>query len=76
MITVISGTNRPRSNTRKVAVQIGHMLSPTGEETTLIDLADLPSEIFSDTSYASKPGTYATYQDHILDAAGVQTVDP
>jgi NAD(P)H-dependent FMN reductase len=76
MITVISGTNRPGSNTRKVAVQIGHMLSATGEETSLLDLADLPSEIFSDSSYASKPGSFATFQDQILDAAGVLTVVP
>ncbi len=46
MITVVSGTNRPGSNTRKIAVLIQEMLEGAGEEVALLDLADLPAEIF------------------------------
>ena len=76
MITVISGTNRPGSNTRKVAVQIKEMLDENGEDTSLLDLAELPPEIFSNTSYASKPGSFAAFQDQILNTDGTLTVVP
>ena len=76
MITVISGTNRPGSNTRKIAVLIQEMLQEAGEEVTLLDLAELPPEIFADSSYASKPGSFAAFQDQILETDGVLTVVP
>lgn len=76
MITVISGTNRPGSNTRKIAVLVQDMLQGTGEEITLLDLAEMPPEIFADSSYASKPGSFAVFQDQILESDGVLTVVP
>jgi chromate reductase len=76
MITVISGTNRPGSNTRKIAVLVQDMLQVTGEEITLLDLAEMPPEIFADSSYASKPGSFAVFQDQILESDGVLTVVP
>ena len=76
MITVISGTNRPGSNTRKVSVLIREMLQGEGEDTTVLDLAELPGEIFADSSYASKPRSFATFQDQILETDGVLTVVP
>ena len=76
MITVISGTNRPGSNTRKIAVLIQEMLEGTGEEVTLLDLAELPTEIFADSSYASKPGSFAAFQEQMIETDGVLTVIP
>ena len=76
MITVISGTNRPGSNTRKIAVLIQKMLEGTGEEVTLLDLAEIPAEIFGESSYASKPGSFAAFQDQILKTDGLLTVVP
>lgn len=76
MITVVSGTNRPGSNTRKIAVLIREMLEGTGEEVTLLDLAELPTEIFDHSSYASKPGSFATFQGQILKTNGLLTVVP
>jgi NAD(P)H-dependent FMN reductase len=76
MITVISGTNRPGSNTRKVAVLIQKMLERNGEEVALLDLADLPPEIFDDSSYASKPGSFAVFQEQMLQTDGVLSVVP
>jgi NAD(P)H-dependent FMN reductase len=76
MITVVSGTNRPGSNTRKVANLVHEMLEESGEEATLLDLAELPAEIFANSSYASKPESFASFQNAVLSADGVLVVVP
>ena len=76
MITVISGTNRPNSNTRRVAGLVDDMLSQHGEDTVLLDLAELPLEIFADSAYASKPESFAGFQEAVLSTDGVLTVVP
>jgi NAD(P)H-dependent FMN reductase len=76
MITVISGTNRPGSNTRKMAAIVQEMLVPTGHETELIDLAELPADIIAGSSYAMKPDSFAKFQDAVLDTDGVLSVVP
>ena len=76
MIAVISGTNRPQSNTRKVAVAIQEMLDHKGEESALIDLADLPPELFAAASYAEKPESFAGFQEAVLAADGLLSVVP
>ncbi len=76
MITVISGTNRPASNTRKVAALLSEMLDEAGESTTLLDLAELPLEVFENTSYASVPRSFAPFQSKMLETDGLLTVVP
>ena len=76
MITVISGTNRPGSNTRKIAALIQETLQQTGEEVTILDLAELPPEIFDASSYASKPASFSAFQDQMLETDGMLTVVP
>lgn len=76
MITVISGTNRPGSNTRKVAGLVHQMLIEQGVDANLLDLADLPAELFSSTSYASRPETFAAIQDSVLASDGFLVVVP
>jgi NAD(P)H-dependent FMN reductase len=76
MITVISGTNRPSSKTRTVAGLVHGLLEENGEETVLLDLAKLPAEIFADSAYASKPDSFASFQDAVLETDGVLTVVP
>jgi NAD(P)H-dependent FMN reductase len=76
MITVISGTNRPGSNTRKISVAIQEMLVSTGHQTTMIDLAELPDELFAGSSYAVKPDSFANFQDAVLETDGVLSVVP
>ena len=58
MILIISGTNRPESNTRKVARRIEAVYELLGVEIQVLDLAELPPEIFSPTSYAEKPANF------------------
>ncbi len=45
MIIIISGTNRPGANTRKVAASVEAHYRALGVPTQLLDLAELPPEI-------------------------------
>jgi NAD(P)H-dependent FMN reductase len=76
MITVVSGTNRPDSNTRKVAAVVHQMLVEHGVEAVILDLAELPAELFAATSYASKPEAFAPFQNSVLAADGFLVVVP
>jgi chromate reductase len=76
MITVISGTNRPGSNTRKIAVLIKEMIGETGHEAALLDLGAIPEDVFASSSYASKPDSFAPFQQQVLETDGVLTVVP
>ena len=74
MIVIISGTNRPGSNTRKVTAHVESVYRSLGVVVQLLDLATLPPEIFSPTSYAEKPAGFARYIDQILGADGLVVV--
>lgn len=76
MIAIISGTNRPDSNTRKVAGEIEEIYSGLNVETRMLDLAELPSEIFAPTSYAEKPEAFKAFSQTVLDADGLVVVTP
>ena len=76
MIVIISGTNRPGSNTRKVTTQVEAVYKSLGVKTLLLDLAELPSEIFCPTSYAEKPAAFKKFTDAILASDGLVIVTP
>ena len=76
MIVILSGTNRPGSNTRKVTARVESSYQALGVETQLLDLADMPPEIFAPTSYAQKPASFSRFTDAILAADGVVVVTP
>ncbi|MCS1407766.1 MAG: FMN-dependent NADPH-azoreductase [Verrucomicrobia subdivision 3 bacterium] len=42
----------------------------------LLDLAELPAEIFSPTAYEEKPGSFARFSQAILDSDGLAVVTP
>jgi NAD(P)H-dependent FMN reductase len=65
MIAVISGTNRP-----------GSRLRAAGGETELLDLRELPPELFLPDAYAAKPASFARFNDVILRSEGVLLVTP
>lgn len=75
-IVIISGTNRPGSNTRKIAAIIEGFYKASGFTPDILDLADLPDDIFLPTSYAEKPASFATFSDAILAADGLHVVTP
>jgi chromate reductase len=60
MIVIISGTNRPGSNTRKVTARVEASYQALGVKTQLLDLTEMPPEIFAPTSYAEKPAVIVT----------------
>lgn len=76
MIAVIAGTNRPASNTLKVARLVEATLREAGEDVSLLDLSKLPPELFAPSSYSAKPSSFKPFQDVVLAAAGIVTVVP
>jgi chromate reductase, NAD(P)H dehydrogenase (quinone) len=76
MITIIVGTNRPDSNTRKVARQVEAIYTALKVPLHVLDLARLPPEIFSPTSYAEKPKSFLPFSDAILKSSGLVVVSP
>ncbi|MGD1089126.1 MAG: NADPH-dependent FMN reductase [Verrucomicrobiota bacterium] len=76
MITLIVGTNRPGSNTRKVAAQIETFYAALKVPLHVLDLAQLPPEIFSPSSYAEKPRSFQPFADAVLQSAGLHVVTP
>jgi len=76
MIVIISGTNRPGSNTRKVTAHVEGIYQSLGVKTHRLDLSELPPEMFSPTSYAEKPAALKKFTDAILAADGLVIVTP
>jgi chromate reductase, NAD(P)H dehydrogenase (quinone) len=76
MITVIVGTNRPGSNTRKVARHIEEFYAELKVPLHVLDLAQLPPEIFSPASYAEKPKSFLPFAEAVLKSDGLHVVTP
>jgi chromate reductase len=76
MIVIISGTNRPSSNTRKVTAHVEAIYQSLGVPFQVLDLAELPPEIFSPSSYGEKPAGFSKFTDAILAADGLVIVTP
>jgi chromate reductase, NAD(P)H dehydrogenase (quinone) len=76
MITLIAGTNRPDSNTRKVVAQLEEIYAALKVPLRLLDLAQLPPEIFSPNAYAEKPKSFLPFSEAILQSSGVHIVTP
>src|SRR5713226_7144152 len=76
MLTMIVGTNRPGSNTRKVATHVEEIYAGLRVPLRVLDLAALPQEIFSPSSYANKPKSFTPFTDGILRASGLVVVTP
>lgn len=75
-ITLLSGTNRPSSNTRNVVTHLSEFYREIGLEPELLDLAELPAEIFLPTAYAEKPAAFARFADTVLASDGLHVVTP
>ena len=75
-ILVISATNRPNSSTLRVARRVERHYHGARIRSELLNLEDLPPEIFKPEAYASKPSDFLPLQQTILDAAGLHVVLP
>lgn len=62
MITIISGTNRPSSNTLKVARYYHKKLAEKGHQSNLINLEDLPDNLIKTDLYGKRSSEFAPFQ--------------
>ncbi|MGA2248478.1 MAG: NADPH-dependent FMN reductase [Verrucomicrobiota bacterium] len=76
MIIIISGTNRPGSNTRKVTSRVEAVYRSLGVPFEVLDLAHLPPDTFVPASYGEKPAAVKKFTDAILAADGLVVVTP
>lgn len=76
MITLLVGTNRSGSATRKVAKQIEEIYTELKTPVHVIDLAHLPPSIFDPSSYGEKPAAFRPFSDAILNASGLVVITP
>jgi chromate reductase len=76
MIVLIVGTNRPGSNSRKVAAQVENIYQELKTPLKVLDLAQLPAEIFSPASYGEKPDAFQPFADAVLQSSGLHVVTP
>lgn len=76
MICLVSGTNRPNSNTLRVTKIYEELYKKYGVETRLLDLAELPHELFFPSSYAEKPDSFSKFTKEITSASGLHVFTP
>jgi chromate reductase, NAD(P)H dehydrogenase (quinone) len=76
MIALLLATNRPGSNTAKVAAHVAEIYAAKGSPLHIVDLHKLPPEIFAPTSYAEKPKSFAPFQEALSQAKGIVVVTP
>ena len=75
-ILILSGTNRPNSSTLRVARRVEQIYGDAKVHAELLNLEDLPLEIFRPEAYANKPPEFIKIQQKVLDAAGLHAVLP
>jgi NAD(P)H-dependent FMN reductase len=76
MITLLIGTNRPGNHSRKVARHVEEIYADLKVPLRVLDLADLPPEIFLPTSYAEKPKSFRPFTEAILQSSGLHVISP
>lgn len=69
MITIISGTNRPGSNTLKVAKYYQKTLNLKGLTSTLFSLEDLPADLISSDLYGKRSESFQPIQELISNSS-------
>ena len=76
MITILAGTNRPGSQTLRVAKIIEKRFQKLGAKVEILDLAQLPQEIFHPSSYETKPASFARFSDAVVKSEGLYVITP
>ncbi len=76
MFVILSGTNRPGSRTRKIAGLLRDIYVAQSVQVQILDLADLPGEIFLPHAYAQRPPGLAPFILAIRQASGMVVVIP
>lgn len=76
MIEIVCGTNRPGSNSLRVARLLLAAYEKLAVPANLLDLRELPAAIFEPASYAVKPASFLPFQERVLAASGLHMVTP
>lgn len=76
MITIIAGTNRPDSNTLKVAQYLLGQYTQSGVDAQILNLGKLPAACFDPAAYAEKPDGFKPFADAVLNSSGLHIVTP
>ena len=76
MITIIAGTNRPQSNTLKLAKYYHNVLDQRGISSEIISLTDLPETFISTDLYGKRSETFKPIQEKINAASKFLFVVP
>lgn len=76
IITVIAGTNRKNSNSGKIAKIAKAKLEAMDIEVKLIDLVDMPMDVYGPENYGNAPESFAPFQDAITNTNGILTIVP
>jgi len=66
MITIISGTNRPHSNTLKLATYYQQKLIEKGVAAHILSLAELSVDFISADMYKTRSDAFQPYQDRVM----------
>jgi NAD(P)H-dependent FMN reductase len=76
VIEIVSGTNRPNCNALRIAELLLGAYRRLGVEASILNLQELPAEIFDPASYACKPEAFEPFQQRVLSASGLHVVTP
>jgi chromate reductase, NAD(P)H dehydrogenase (quinone) len=75
-IYLISGTNRPSSNTLRTTRILEQHYKSAGVTAELFSLESLPPELFAPAAYRVKPPAFVAIQEKVLASAGLHLVVP
>ena len=76
MLTILAGTNRPGSSTRKVVRHLEGVYHGLGRPFAVVDLLELPADAFRSASYAQKPVALQPFVDKMLASTALVVVTP
>lgn len=75
-ITLILGTNRSESMTRRVGKVVAGIYAELNERLQVLDLAELPPRLFRSESYVRPPVSFRPWQEAVVAARGLVIITP
>lgn len=76
MIEIVVGTNRANSNSRRMGELLMALYGTLKVDAQVLDLRDLPAELFEPGAYGLKPRTFEPLQERVLAARGLHLIVP
>lgn len=76
MILLVSGTNRPGSQTLRVTKIFKRLYEQAGAQAEILDLQELPHSLFQPSAYEKKPAEFVAINAKVLSSSGLVIVTP